>query len=111
MPLAHLLEAAGTLPQAKYVVYFAMDPDDPNWLESIDMNEALHPQMLLTYGMNGAELPVPHCGPVRLRVPRQLGYKSTKWLTRLTVTDTLKGFGARLGSVNVEDGFQWYAGI
>jgi len=108
LPLAHLLEAAGTLPQAKYVVYFAMDPDDPNWLESIDMNEALHPQMLLTYGMNGAELPVPHGGPVRLRVPRQLGYKSTKWLTRLTVTDTLKGFGV---GRNAEDGFQWYAGI
>jgi len=54
---------------------------------------------------------VPHGGPVRLRVPRQRGYKNMKWLTRLTVTDTLKGFGARLGSVNVEDGFQWYAGI
>jgi DMSO/TMAO reductase YedYZ molybdopterin-dependent catalytic subunit len=111
LPLAHLLEAAGTLPQAKYVVYFSMDPDDPNRLESIDMNEALHPQTLLTYGMNGAELPVPHGGPVRLRVPRQLGYKSTKWLTRLTVTDTLKGFGAGMASVNAEDGYQWYAGI
>ena len=111
LPLAHLLEAAGTLPRAKYVVYFAMDPSAFNWLESIDMNDALHPQTLLAYGMNGAELPVPHGGPVRLRVPRQLGYKSTKWLTRLTVTDTLKGFGAGLGSVNAEDGYQWYAGI
>jgi DMSO/TMAO reductase YedYZ molybdopterin-dependent catalytic subunit len=111
LPLAHLLEEAGTLPQAKYVVYFAMDPSDPNRVESIDMNEALHPQTLLTYGMNGAELPVPHGGPVRLRVPRQLGYKSTKWLTRLVVTDALKGFGARMASVNAEDGYQWYAGI
>ena len=111
LPLAHLLDAAGTLPQAKYVVYFSMDPKDPNRPESIDMNEALHPQTLLTYGMNGAELPVPHGGPVRLRVPRQLGYKSMKWLTRITVTDTLKGFGARLGSANAEDGYQWYAGI
>ena len=111
LPLAHLLEAAGALPQAKYVVYFSMDPKDPNTPESIDMIEALHPQTLLTYGMNGAELPVPHGGPERLRLPRQLGYKNMKWLTRLTVTDTLKGFGARLGSVNVEDGFQWYAGI
>ena len=75
------------------------------------MNEALHPQTLLTYGMNVAELPVPHGGPVRLRVPRQLGYKSMKWLTRLSVTDTLKGFGVSMGSVNAEDGYQWYAGI
>jgi len=111
LPLAHLLEAAGTLPQAKYVVYFSMDPKDPNTPESIDMIEALHPQTLLTYGMNGGDLPVPHGGPVRLRVPRQLGYKSMKWLTRITVTDTLKGFGARLGSANAEDGYQWFAGI
>jgi DMSO/TMAO reductase YedYZ molybdopterin-dependent catalytic subunit len=111
LSLAHLLDAAGPLPQAKYVVYFPLDPQDPNRVDSIDMDEALHPQTLLTYGMNGAELPVPHGGPVRLRVPRQRGYKNMKWLTRLTVTDTLKGFGARLGSVNVEDGFQWYAGI
>ena len=111
LPLAHLLEAAGTLPQAKYVVYFSMDPKDPNTPESMDMIEALHPQMLLTYGMNGGDLPVPHGGPVRLRVPRQLGYKSMKWLTRITVTDTLKGFGARLGSANAEDGYQWFAGI
>ena len=108
LPLAHLLDAAGTLPQAKYVVYLSMDPS--RW-DSIDMNEALHPQTLLTYGMNGAELPVPHGGPVRLRVPRQLGYKSVKWVTRLTVTDTLKGFGAGLGSADAEDGYQWYAGI
>ena len=116
LPLAHLLEAAGTLPQAKYVVYFSMDhfsmnSNDEVSVESIDMDEALHPQTLLTYGMNGAELPVPHGGPVRLRVPRQLGYKSVKWMTRITVTDTLKGFGARAGSANVEDGYQWYAGI
>jgi len=55
LPLAHLLEAAGTLPQAKYVVYFSMDPKDPNTPESIDMIEALHPQTLLTYGMNGGD--------------------------------------------------------
>jgi DMSO/TMAO reductase YedYZ molybdopterin-dependent catalytic subunit len=107
-PLAHLLEAVGTLPQAKYVVYFSMQPN--HW-DSIDMMEALHPQTLLTYGMNGAELPVLHGGPLRLRVPRQLGYKSVKWITRMTVTDTLKGFGAGLGSADAEYGYQWYAGI
>ena len=43
------------------------------------MADALHPQTLLTYGMNGGELPVGHGGPLRLRVPRQLGYKSVKY--------------------------------
>ena len=108
LPLAHVLETVGTLAQARYVAYFSMQPG--RW-DSIDINEARHPQTLLTYGMNGAELPVPHGGPLRLRVPRQLGYKSVKWITRLTVTDTLKGFGAGLGSADAEEGYQWYAGI
>jgi DMSO/TMAO reductase YedYZ molybdopterin-dependent catalytic subunit len=108
LPLAYVLNLVGTLPQAKYVVYFSIQPDA--W-DSIDMADALHPQTLVTYGMNGAELPVPHGGPLRVRVPRQLGYKSVKYLTRLMVTDTLKGFGKGLGSADAEGGYSWHAGI
>src|SRR2546429_6861351 len=54
------------------------------------MADALHPQTLLAHGMNGSELPVRFGGPLRLRLPRQLGYKSVKYLTRLTITDNLK---------------------
>jgi hypothetical protein len=46
-----------------------------------------------------------------LRLPRQLGYKSVKFITRLTVTDSLKGFGKGLGSAAPEAGYAWYAGI
>lgn len=61
--------------------------------------------------MNGGDLPVRHGGPLRMRVPRQLGYKSIKYLTRLTVTDNLKSFGKGLGSSSPEGGYSWYAGI
>lgn len=107
-PLSHLLDAAGTLPQARYVVYRSIQPE---WWESVDMADALHPQTLLTYGMNGGELPVGFGGPLRLRVTRQLGYKSVKYITRLTVTDSLKRFGKGLGSASPEGGYAWYAGI
>ncbi|HTS47683.1 MAG TPA: molybdopterin-dependent oxidoreductase [Bryobacteraceae bacterium] len=107
-PLAHVLDAVETLPQARYVVYRSIDPD--TW-ESIDMADALHPQTLVTYGMNGGDLPVGFGGPLRLRIPRQLGYKSVKFLTRLTVTDNLKQFGKGLGSASPEGGYAWYAGI
>ncbi len=107
-PLAHLLDAVETLPQARYVVYRSIDPD--TW-ESIDMADALHPQTLVTYGMNGGDLPVGFGGPLRLRVPRQLGYKNVKFITRLTVTDDLKRFGKGLGSASPEGGYAWYAGI
>lgn len=107
-PLVEVLTAAGILPQARYVVYFSIQTD---WWDSLDMGDALHPQTLVTYAMNDGDLPVGFGGPLRLRVPRQLGYKSVKYLTRLTVTDDLKRFGKGLGSASPEAGYAWYAGI
>jgi DMSO/TMAO reductase YedYZ molybdopterin-dependent catalytic subunit len=108
VPLSHLLNMVRTLPEARYVVYFSIQG---NWWDSVDMADALHPQTLVTYGMNGGDLPVGHGGPIRLRVPRQLGYKNVKYLTRLTITDSLKEFGKGLGSSAPEEGYSWYAGI
>ncbi len=108
VPLSHVLNLVGAAPQAQYVVYFSIERD---WWDSVDMADALHPQTLVTYGMNGVDLPPGHGGPVRLRVPRQLGYKSVKYLTRLTVTDSMKGFGKGLGSASPEGGYAWYAGL
>ena len=108
VPLSHILDLAGALPQARYVVYRSLQSD---WWESIDMADALHPQTLVAHGMNGGDLPVSFGGPLRLRVPRQLGYKSVKYITRLTVTDDLKRFGKGLGSASPEGGYAWYAGI
>jgi DMSO/TMAO reductase YedYZ molybdopterin-dependent catalytic subunit len=107
VPLSYVLSLAGVRPQAKYVVFF---PFDDSW-DSLDMPDAWHPQTLLAYGMNGAEIPTPHGAPVRLRVARQLGYKSVKYLSRITVTDTLKDIGQGLGSMAPEVGYSWYAGI
>lgn len=107
-PLAGVLRAAGVRDSARYLVYYSSDPD---WWESIDIDEALHPQTLVTWGMNGADLPVPFGGPLRLRVPRQLGYKSVKFLNRLVLTDSLAGFGDGRGQSAANDGYAWYAGI
>jgi hypothetical protein len=48
---------------------------------------------------------------LRLRVPRQLGYKSVKFVTRLMVTDSLKGFVSALDPKSPNFGYSWYAGI
>jgi DMSO/TMAO reductase YedYZ molybdopterin-dependent catalytic subunit len=103
-----ILKAVGALPQARYVVYFS---SDNNWWDSIDMADALHPQTFLTWGMNDGDLPVSFGGPLRMRVPRQLGYKSVKYINHLTVTNTVKHIGKGLGSPNPEGGYAWYAGI
>src|SRR5450432_4209814 len=108
VPLSHVLNVVGVRPEAKYVVYFSIQH---GWWDSVDMADALHPQTLVAYGMNGGDMPPGHGGPLRLRVPRQLGYKSVKYITRMTVTDGLKRFGKGLGSAAPEDGYAWYAGI
>ncbi|WP_353071645.1 molybdopterin-dependent oxidoreductase [Tunturiibacter gelidoferens] len=107
-PLTDVLHSAGILPQARYIVYHSIESD---WWDSIDMADALHPQTLLTWGMNDGDLPVSFGGPLRLRVPRQLGYKSVKFIHRITATDSLKSFGKGLGSSEPEFGYAWYAGI
>jgi DMSO/TMAO reductase YedYZ molybdopterin-dependent catalytic subunit len=106
--VAHILDVVGALPQARYVVYRSFQKD---WWDSLDMADALHPQTILTLGMNGADLPVGFGGPLRMRVPRQLGYKNVKYITHLTVTDNIRKFGKGLGSASPEYGYAWYAGI
>jgi DMSO/TMAO reductase YedYZ molybdopterin-dependent catalytic subunit len=108
VPLSHVLNVVGVRPQARFVVYFSIDS---NWWDSVDMADALHPQTFLAYGMNGGELSVGNGGPLRMRLPRQLGYKSVKFITQLTATDNLKSFGKGLGSASPEGGYAWYAGI
>ncbi len=105
--LSDVLNLVGVSTRAKYVAFF---PFDQSW-DSLDMPDAWHPQTLLAYGMNGQELPTGHGAPLRLRVPRQLGYKSVKYLSRITVVDTLKDIGKGLGSWSPEIGYSWYAGI
>ena len=108
VPLSEVLREAGVLPQSRYVVYY---PVEKNLWGGIDMADAMHPNTLVTMGMNDGDLPVPFGGPLRLRVPRQLGYKSLKYLTHITVTDDIKKFGSGKGSVDPDYGYAWYAGI
>ena len=105
--LSHVLELVGVDARARYVVFF---PFDQFW-ESIDMADALHPQTFLAYGMNGQELPLEHGAPLRLRVARQLGYKSIKYLSRILLTESMAGLGQGLGGASPEAGYSWWAGI
>jgi DMSO/TMAO reductase YedYZ molybdopterin-dependent catalytic subunit len=104
VPLSRLLDAAGILPTARYVVFYSYD----DWGDSIDMLDALHPQTIVAYGMNGRDLPLAHGAPARLRVERQIGYKSMKYLQRIVVTDEFED-GGKKG--NIQNGWAWYNGI
>lgn len=107
-PLSGVLREAGVLPNTRYVVYRSIEEGE--WA-SIDMQDAMDPHTLLTMGMNDGDLPVPFGGPLRLRLPRQLGYKSVKYVNHIAATDNIKKFGKGLGGVDPEYGYAWYAGI
>lgn len=104
VPLSRVLDAAGLQPSARFVTFHSFD----GVVDSIDLLDALHPQTLLAYGMNGRDLPVAHGAPLRLRLERQVGYKSMKYLTRLVVTEHLDD-GGDFG--NPKNGWAWYVGI
>jgi DMSO/TMAO reductase YedYZ molybdopterin-dependent catalytic subunit len=104
VPLRTVLDAAGILPTARFVVFHSYD----DWVDSIDLLDALHPQTILAYGMNGRDLPLAHGAPLRLRVERQIGYKSMKYLRRIVVTDEFDDGGAK---GNIQNGWAWYTGI
>jgi DMSO/TMAO reductase YedYZ molybdopterin-dependent catalytic subunit len=107
--LSHLLDLVETRPEARYVAFIPYENRNQNtgasrvlW-DSIDMAEALHPQTLIAYGMNGEALPADHGAPARLRLARQLGYKNTKYLYKIIVTDDMDFYRKGLGP--------WYGGI
>ncbi len=104
VPLRSVLEASGIQPDARFVQFFAYDKS----ADGIDMLDALHPQTILAYGMNGRDLPLGHGAPLRLRVETQLGAKSMKFLRRIVVTNEFDDHG-ELGPL--QNGWSWYMGI
>jgi DMSO/TMAO reductase YedYZ molybdopterin-dependent catalytic subunit len=102
LPFRSLAAAVAVLPEARYVRFDSFDSDYYNgW----DIESALHPQTILAYGFNGGDLGPDHGAPLRLYAPHKLGYKLTKYLTRITFTDE------RPGGYWEDQGYPWYGGI
>ncbi|WP_370030172.1 molybdopterin-dependent oxidoreductase [Qipengyuania mesophila] len=111
--LAVLLEAAGLKPEAKFVVFRCADEyKGGRYYESVDMEDAFHPQTIVAHSLNGEPLPVRNGAPLRMRIERQLGYKHAKYLTAIEAVASLDEIGEGQGGY-WEDraGYQWYAGI
>jgi DMSO/TMAO reductase YedYZ molybdopterin-dependent catalytic subunit len=82
-----------------------------HYYESIDLIDAFHPQTILAYAMNDADLTVGHGAPLRLRVERQLGYKHAKYVMSVEIVDSLGGLWGGNGGFWEDRGYEWYAGI
>jgi DMSO/TMAO reductase YedYZ molybdopterin-dependent catalytic subunit len=113
VPLGLLLKAAGLRDQARYVVFHCADDfSGAKYYESIDLIDAFHPQTILAWGMNDQPLPVGHGAPLRLRVERQLGYKSAKFVMAVEAVESFAHLGKGKGGFWEDaSNYQWYAGI
>jgi len=111
--LATLLAAVGVKPEARYVVFYSFDSDSQGtpFYGSIGIHEAAAPQTQLATSFNGQPTPAAYGGPVRLRIPTQLGYKSTKWVHRIALVDSYKKIYGGHGGYWEDNGYAWYAGI
>jgi DMSO/TMAO reductase YedYZ molybdopterin-dependent catalytic subunit len=114
VPLAEILTLVRPTAAARYVVFHCADPMDSagnKYYESIDMEDAYHPQTILAYELNDTRLPIANGAPLRVRVERQLGYKMAKFIVRLQLVDSFAGIGGGGGGYWEDQGYEWYAGI
>ena len=93
-PLAALLSEAGVQEDGVEVVFYGSDvgeievreiPMAVNFARSMSLEDAMSPDNLLAFEMNGAPLPEPNGFPLRLIAPGWYGIANVKWLTRVEV--------------------------
>lgn len=93
--LATLLAGLGPAAGATHVTFHTVDGI---YNESLPLEVALEPRSMLAYGVCGATLPLDHGFPLRLVVPRLLGYKNAKYVQRIELTDhAVEGFWVQRG--------------
>ncbi len=91
--LADLLAAAGLKPAAFFTAHYGVDLHlsgeagrDP-LSRGVPIDKAMEEHSLVVWGMNGADLPNIHGGPLRLLIPGWPGSASHKWLNRIVIRD------------------------
>jgi DMSO/TMAO reductase YedYZ molybdopterin-dependent catalytic subunit len=101
--LRDLAQLVQPKPSARYVYFQSAD----DYYESWDLASALHPQTLMAYQMNGQSLPAGNGAPLRLASPVKLGYKQSKWVTKISFVSQLN---AKKGYWE-DKGYEWFAGL
>lgn len=101
VPFSELARLVRPDPKARYVDFASFDDD---YHESWDIESATHPQTVVAYGLDGKMLEPAHGAPARLFSPVKLGYKNTKYLTKISF------MAAPNGGYWTDRGYEWYGG-
>jgi len=94
IPLRDLLRECGAIGNARRLHYWGFHNNDPAQMfrSSLAINQVFDtpPGELppfIAYRLNGGPIPLQRGGPVRMVVPWAHGFKSVKWLQRITITN------------------------
>jgi sulfane dehydrogenase subunit SoxC len=86
--LRDVLQVTGVQPDATAVLLVGLDEKSPEagFRRAMPLAQALHPDTLLAYALNGEVLPRDHGFPLRAVVPGWVGSSWVKWLGHIIVT-------------------------
>jgi DMSO/TMAO reductase YedYZ molybdopterin-dependent catalytic subunit len=96
-----LANLARVSPEAHYVDFQSFDDD---YHESWDLESAMHKQTVVAFGLDGKMLEPAHGAPARVYSPVKLGYKNTKYLTKIVFMPKMNG------GYWSDMGYEWYGG-
>jgi DMSO/TMAO reductase YedYZ molybdopterin-dependent catalytic subunit len=100
--LADLARVVGVRQGARYVDFQSFDD---GYHESWDIDSAMHPQTLIVYAQDGHYQNAAWGAPARVYSPVKLGYKNTKYLTKIMFLPE------RNGGYWSDQGYEWYGGV
>lgn len=106
-PLSSVLAMVEPTDRGRYLRLdsFDRDPGGRPYYNGWDLKSAVHPQTILAYAFNDQPLRPERGAPLRLYSPVKLGYKMTKYLTRISLTTD------RPGGYWEDVGYPWLGGI
>jgi DMSO/TMAO reductase YedYZ molybdopterin-dependent catalytic subunit len=102
VPFSELARLVRADPQAHYVDFQSFDN---GYHESWDIESAMHRQTVVAYGLDGKMLEPAHGAPARVYSPVKLGYKNTKYLTKIVFMPRMNG------GYWSDQGYEWYGGV
>jgi DMSO/TMAO reductase YedYZ molybdopterin-dependent catalytic subunit len=105
LPLPPLTTIVGLVHPTGKARYVRFDSFDSDYYNGWDLKSVMHPQTILAYAYNDRPLMMNHGAPLRLYSPIKLGYKLTKYLTRMTFTRE------RPGGYWEDRGYPWFGGV
>ena len=101
VPMRAMLAAVQPNADAKFVDFMSFDD---GYHESWDIESTLHPQTMIVLAKDGKRLSPAWGAPARVHGPVKLGYKNTKYLTKIVVMPTANG------GYWSDRGYEWYGG-